>query len=169
MRRVHSLVVGCAFVGLAATTAQAQNRSWGDVAVSVAAVDFDLSGTGQATGVAVRMTREMTRHLVLEARGLFTQPTQQFDSSTVVIPEGQLHYRWHKARWTPFAGAGLGAAAVRSDVGTDWDATVAFSGGTGFRLTDRVGMLGEMRVRGVGWRFTGSLAEWTVGLAWRIP
>lgn len=170
--RVRSALLLVCLSGLvhsAPAQGQTPRESRGDIAVSVAALDFDLSGTGQTAGVAVRATRDVTPHITFEARGLFAKPEQQFGTSTIVVPEAYLLYRWPIARWTPFIGAGTGAAAIRSDLGTDWDATLSVAGGTGFRLTERLGLLGEMRVRGVEWRFVGSIAEWALGLTWRIP
>jgi hypothetical protein len=156
-------------VSVLAVPAQAQQTSWGDVAVSAAAVDYDLSGTGQTAGLAVRLTRDLTDHLVVEARGLFARPNQQFGPSTFVIPEGQLQYRWNLARVTPFVGGGLGASVVRSDFHTDWDPAMSVAGGAGIRLTRQLGLLAEMRVRGIEWDFAASTAEWSLGLAWRLP
>jgi hypothetical protein len=42
------------------------------------------------------------------------------------------------------------------------------AGGTGVRLTDRVGVNGEFRLRGHEWRFTGTTSELSVGLVWRL-
>lgn len=161
----------------AASPAQAQNRSWGELAVSAAAIDYDLSGTGRTTGLAVRLTRDLTDHLVVEGRGLFARPTQQSGPSTLFVPEGQLQYQWRLGRFAPFAGGGVGAAMVhsnfRSDYSTDWDLTMSVAGGTGVRLTEQLGLIGELRVRGIEWDFPGnfpaSTAEWSLGLAWRLP
>jgi hypothetical protein len=156
--------------GSAVSPAFAQDRSWGDIAVSGVGMEYDLSGVGTAPGLAIRATRDVSEHVVFEVRGLFAQPNQQFGPSTLVVPEAQLQYRWNAARFSPFVGVGGGAAMVKSDFhSTDWDPTISFSGGTGVRLTDRLGLLGEVRLRGVEYRFTGSIAEWAVGLAYRLP
>ena len=156
-------------LGALAVPASAQGTSWGDVAVSGVVIDYDLSGTGQTAGVAVRLTRELTDRLALEARGLYARPDQQVGPSTLFIPEAQLQYRWQVARVSPFVGGGIGAAGVWSDIGTDWDPTLSIGGGASVRLSDRVSVVGEMRLRGVEWRFAGSTAEWSGGLAWRLP
>jgi hypothetical protein len=162
---------------LASSPALAQNPSWGDFALTAAVIDYDLSGTGRTAGFGARITRDLTDHLVLEGRGLFARPTQQSGPSTLFVPEAQLQYRWHLGRVTPFAGGGLGAAMVhsnfRSDYSTDWDLTMSVAGGTGVRLTEQLGLIGELRVRGIEWDFPGnfpaSTAEWSLGLAWRLP
>jgi hypothetical protein len=75
------------------------------------------------------------------------------------VPEGHLHYRWDLGRVTLFAGGGLRAARVhsnfRSDYSTDWDLTMSVAGGTGVRLTEQLGLIGELRVRGIEWDFPG--------------
>jgi hypothetical protein len=152
-----------------AASALAQDRSWGDIAVSGVGMEYDLSGVGTAPGLAVRGTRDVSEHVVLEVRGLFAQPNQQFGPSTLVVPEAQLQYRWNAARLSPFVGVGGGLAMVKSSFDTNWDPTVSFSAGTGVRLTEQLGLLGEVRLRGVEYRFTGSIAEWAVGLTYRLP
>ena len=166
---IRLLVFMLAIGGVGASSAFAQGRSWGDVAVSGVGMNYDLSGTGNAPGLAVRTTRDLSDHVVIEFRGLFARPQQQFGSSTLVVPEAQLQYRWNVARLSPFVGAGAGAALVKSSFHSDWDPTIAFSAGTGVRLAEQLGLLGEVRLRGVEWRFTGTIAEWAVGLAYRLP
>jgi hypothetical protein len=153
----------------AASPALAQDKSRGDIAVSAVGMEYDLSGVGTAPGLAIRATRDLTPHVVLEFRGLFAKPEQQFGPSTLFVPEAQIQYRWNIARLSPFVGVGGGAALVTSALASDWDPTISFSGGTGVRLTDQLGLLGEVRLRGVKYRFTGSIAEWGLGLAWRLP
>jgi hypothetical protein len=147
----------------------AQDRSWGEFAVSGVGMEYDLSGVGTAPGLAVRATHDLSEHVVFELRGLFAKPNQQFGPSTLVVPEVQLQYRWNAARLSPFVGVGGGTAMVKSSFDTTWDATVSFSAGTGIRLTEQLGLLGEVRLRGVEYRFTGTIAEWAVGLAYRLP
>jgi hypothetical protein len=154
---------------LVATPSSAYAQILSDVAITAVAVDYDLSGTGQTMGVAARVTRDLGSHLVLEGRGLFARPNQQFGPSTIFLPEAHLHYRWNAGRFAPYAGGGIGTAAVFSDVGTDWDPTLSVAGGTGIRLAPQLSLIAEMRVRGVEWRFAGSIAEWSVGLGWRVP
>jgi hypothetical protein len=148
--------------------AHAQGPSW-DLAVSAARVDYDLSGVGNAPGVAVRTTRKLFSNVSLEVGGLYAKPNRQFGASTLFMPEAQLRYRWNAGRVSPYVGGGLGAAMVRSAFDTDWDATLAVATGTSVRLTDRLSAVGELRLRGHEWRFTGTTAELSAGLAWRLP
>jgi len=162
-----------AFVVGAASAAQAQG-AWQDIKLSASGIDYDLSGTGRTTGVVASVTRTLSPHLALEMRSLFARPCQQFQSCTdvgpasLIAPEAQLQYRWTAGRLEPYVGAGLGASMLRSSFHTDWDPTVSFAAGTGVRLTDRLAVTGEFRLRGHEWRFTGTTTEIAAGLAWRV-
>ena len=57
---------------------------------------------------------------------------------------------------------------VKSDVQTDWDPTLSAAVGTSVRLTRRLGVTGEFRLRGHEWNFTGTTAEISAGLTWRF-
>ena len=159
-----------AFVAVSAIPSQAsaQEAARWDFGAAASVVQFDLSGVGTTPGLVLRASRDLSSHLVLETRGLFAWPDQQSGRSTLFIPEAQLQYRWNLARFSPFVGGGGGFARVSSPLRTDWDATLSIAGGTGIRLTDRVGLIGEMRLRGID-NFTGTTAEWSVGMTWRLP
>lgn len=58
---------------------------------------------------------------------------------------------------------------VKSPFRTEWDPTFSVSAGTDVSLTERVGLIGELRLRGIERRFTGSTAEGSLGMAWRLP
>jgi opacity protein-like surface antigen len=163
--RLRSFVFCCGFMLAGVTPAFAQQPAW-DFGLSAARIDFDLSGTGSAAGVAARASRDVTRNVGIEVRGLFARPEQQAGPSTLFAPDIQVQYRWRIARLTPYAGGGVGFAAVKSPIRTDWDPTTSVAVGTGYRLTDRVRLLGEFRLRGFEWDYVGSTAEWSIGLAW---
>jgi hypothetical protein len=154
---------------LAGGSASAQDYSRWNVGVAAVGVQYDLSGVGNAPGVAIRASRDLTPHLVLETRGLLAWPDQQSGPSTFFVPEAQLQYRWNVARFSPYVGGGGGVAMVKSPFRTEWDSTLSVSAGTGVRLSERVGITGELRLRGIEPRFTGSTAEWSLGMAWRLP
>ena len=154
-------------LGAAVPVAEAQS-AWGDLIVSPARVDFDLSGTGSAAGLAVRATRDLSPRVRLEVGGLYARPEQQFGPSTLFAPEAQLQYSWNMGRLSPYVGGGLGTAMVKSDLHTDWDPTLSAAVGTGIRLTRRLGVTGEFRLRGHEWNVTGTTAEISAGLTWRL-
>ena len=177
MRFVTRFMASFIFVLLVsgASQAQAQSRSWGDLSITAGLVDYDLSGTGQTTGFAIRTRKDLTHSLGLELRGLFARPCQQFQSckdvgpATLFVPEAQLQYRWNAGRLEPFVGAGLGVSALRSSVDTQWDPTVSVSVGTAVRLTERLALNSEFRLRGHEFRFVGSTTEINAGVSWRLP
>ena len=166
-----------AFFLFGATAAHAQNptSSLGDVSVTAGRVDYDLSGTGHTSGLAIRWVKDLNSSVSLELRGLFARPCQQFQScddvgpATLFVPEAQLQYRWKVARLEPFVGAGLGLSTLRSSFHTAADPTVVFSAGTGVRLTERLALTGEFRLRGHEFRFVGTSTEVNAGLSWRLP
>jgi hypothetical protein len=151
------------------SAAHAQQPGWSDVAVSLSHVDYDLSGTGSALGLAVRTTHPLSDRVRVEVRALFSKPDQQFGPSTLFLPETQLQFGWRVGRASPYVGGGIGAAMVKSSYHTDWDPTLSLAAGTGVRLSDRLGLTGEFRLRGHEWEFTGTTAELSAGLAWSLP
>jgi opacity protein-like surface antigen len=169
---LRSLALSCVLVLLGSTAAFAQQStstsSW-DLGVSAAHIDYDLSGTGTAAGLAVRATRHLTPAVSLEIRGLYAKPEQQFGPSTLFAPDVQLQYRWNIARFSPYVGGGVGFATLTKPLHTDWDPTTSVAVGTTVRLTDRVGVTGELRLRGFEWKWAGSTAEWSAGLTWGLP
>ena len=101
------------------------------------------------------------------------RPDQQFGARTTFLaPEAQLQRQLPVAggRVAPYLGAGAGAALdLRRGRfgGTRADLTVSGAGGLRAWLSEQVGLRAELRVRGMGRRFTGSAAEWTLGASWR--
>lgn len=157
-------------VALNVSPAAAQDRSWGDLKVSFAAIDYDLSGTGTAAALAVRATRDLSPSVRLEFGAAIARPEQQLvGTSTLFLPEVQLQYRWNLGRVAPYVGGGIGAALVKWSLLSDWDATLAAAAGTDVRITDRLAVTGEFRLRGHEWRATGTTAEFSAGLSWRLP
>ena len=174
MRSTFLAFCSVASILLAGASPAHAQESWG-LNVSAAYMDFDLSGTGQTGGVAVRAKRALTSGVVLELGGTFARPCQQFQDckttgpATLFAPEAQLQYHWGLGRFEPYVGAGLGASALRSSLRTDWEPTMSFAGGTAVRLTDQLALTGEFRLRGHEWKFTGTTTEISAGLAWRFP
>jgi hypothetical protein len=167
--RIRSVAV-LAFVAVTAIPfkASAQEAARWNFGAAASIINYDLNGVGTTPGMVFTASRELTRHVVLETRGLLAWPDETFGRSTLFIPEAQLQYRWNIARFTPFVGGGGGFARRSSPFHSDWDTTLSVAGGTGIRLTDRVGVLGELRLRGID-DFAASTAEWSVGMTWRLP
>ena len=142
------------------------------VSLSYGVSQFDLSGTGDARMIALRVERMFSRRAILEGGVVVARPGQQFgDTTTLVIPEVQAQLQLAVGRVAPYLGAGMGVAFdFRDDAhgGTQTDVSISVAGGLRGWITDRVGVRAELRVRGFGWRFWGSAAEWTGGLALRL-
>ena len=85
------------------------------------------------------------------------------------MPEVLLHYTWNAGRVSPYAGGGIGTALRTAGFFSDWDPTLSVAGGAAVKLTDRLSLTGELRLRGHEWRFAGTTTELGAGLAWRLP
>jgi len=86
-----------------------------------------------------------------------------------LAPEAQLQFHLPVGRFTPYVGAGIGVVRESSAaIETEWTPTVLFAGGTRVAVNDRVGVFGELRIRGVEWDFVGTMADVVFGAAIRI-
>ncbi len=94
---------------------------------------------------------------------------QTFGPSRLFGPEAHLQYHWLVGRFRPYAGGGGGLSWTDAGVFGTSDAhlTLSVAGGTRFDVTDRIALLGELRLRGIKRDFAGSTAEWMGGL-WRL-
>ncbi len=156
------------FAGGVNRPAAARRSAAAPAARPASVVQDDLAAIGNAPGFAVRASRHLSQHLVVNTRGLVAWPDQRSNRSTLFVPEAQLQYRWTIARFSPYVGGGGGLAMRQSPIRTNWESTLSVAGGTGIRLTDRIGLLGELRLRGIN-NFAASTAEWSVGMTWRLP
>ena len=149
--------------------AQAPATSLGTaIGVAFGASQYDLSGTGTVPHLAMRVTRPLASILLFEAGvGLMRYRTSGRDRASMVFPEAQLQLQAPLGRVAPYLGLGggiaIGAISDAADVGP------TASGAVGLRIgvTPAMALGAELRVRGTGSEFTGSTAEWTLGVAWR--
>jgi outer membrane protein W len=133
------------------------------------AMNYDLSGTGTTPAFTARVSHGLGANFVLEGGVLVAKPDQQFGPSTLIAPEAQLQYHFRAGRFTPYLGAGLGFIRESADViETDWTQTVSFAGGSRVSLNERVGLFGELRIRGVEWDFTGTTTDIVGGVVVRL-
>jgi hypothetical protein len=169
--QLAAAVLAAAAAAPAHAHAQAGASTRPSIAVGAGVSQFDLSGTGTAPVFTARVDYPLGRVLLAEGGVAVARPDQQFgDTTTFVVPEVGVQIQLPR-RVAPYLGVGVGAALDfrrERDGGTVSDPT--FSGAAGVRawLTERVGLRGELRVRGIGTRFTGSAAEWTGGAALRF-
>ena len=169
----RSLLSAALLAAAVAAPARGQTAVAPRPAVSVAAgvSQFDLSGTGSARVVAVRAERPLARALLAEVGVAVARPRQQFErTTTLVIPEVALQLQL-PARVAPYVGVGVGDAMdfrPESVGGLRQQLTVSGAAGVRAWLGERLGVRGELRVRGIGRNFAGSTAEWTGGAALRF-
>jgi len=172
MSRSRFIVIALAVAAVLLTLAEparAQDRS---ISVSSGLFNFDLSGTGNAALVAASLDCRAFGNWVVEGGVTFAFPSQQFgDRTTFVIPEGALFHQWTRGMVVTFAGGGIGAAIdFRDDEfgGTETDLALFGGGGVRVNLSDSVGILGELRLRGFGTNFAGSATEIRGGASFRF-
>jgi hypothetical protein len=170
-RYLATLSFAFAFVTLPAPSARAQtsqNSGWGDLSISAARIDYDLSGVGSAPGFSIRTTRDLSPNVALEFGGVFAKLEQPLGTTPLFMPEAHVRYRWNLGRFSPYMSGGMGASLVTSSFHSDWDPTLSIAGGTGVRLTERLAAVGELRIRGHQFNFAGSTADISGGLVWRL-
>jgi hypothetical protein len=135
-------------------------------------MQYDLSGTGDEMMYAARVEAPYSRLLILEGGIAGARLKQQFgDTTTFIVVDGQAQLQWPLRVVRPYIGAGAGMsidARDDEDGGTDTDIALSAAVGARAPLRDRLGMRAELRVRGIGTNFSGSTAEWTLGLSWRL-
>lgn len=135
-------------------------------------MQYDLSGTGDAMMWTARVETPWTRVLILEGGAIVAHPGQQFgDTTTFVVIDAQAQLQWPVYVFRPYVGVGPGVALdfrSTADRGTQADLTLSAAAGVRAPLRDRLGIRAELRVRGIGERFTSSTAEWTLAVSWRL-
>jgi hypothetical protein len=149
--------------GAAAQTSAPPSAGPG-ITLAAGIMDFDLSGVGNTPVGAIRADFPLSRVFGLEAALAVAAPDQQSGSSTIVFPEVQLQAGAPLGRVAPYAGVGLGIHRIFTSSGDNSDVT--FSGGVGARVgvTDRLGLVLDGRLHGIGTDFSASTTELTVGV-----
>ncbi|HKP75440.1 MAG TPA: outer membrane beta-barrel protein [Longimicrobiaceae bacterium] len=173
---IRALVRSSAFAAAAAILAapahaqKAPPQPFAGPGITLAAgvMNFDLSGTGNTPTFALRADLPLSRIFSLEAAVAGARPNEQSGTSTILFPEVQLQAGLPLGRITPYAGAGLGIYRLEGVGGGNSDLT--FSGGAGLRaaLTERLGVVLDGRVHGIGTDFSASTSELTLGLRWSL-
>jgi hypothetical protein len=168
--RVFSSVCLVCFVFLAAARGAHAQAAQNTLGAGVGVVQYDLNGVGNAAGLTVRGTRALTNHLAVEGSLPVAWPRETFGRTRLFAPEAHLQYHWLAGSFRPYAGGGAGFAwrdrgAFAAD---ELNLTLSVAGGTRFDLTERVALLGELRLRGIERDFAASTAEWMGGVSWRL-
>ena len=134
-------------------------------------MQFDLSGTGTAPMLALRVDLPWSTHLWFEPGVTLARPEQGFGRSTFVVAEMHAHAMVPLGGFAPYLGGGVGRAFDMRDEefgGTRGELSLAAAAGVRAQLSTRAGARAELRIRGLSKEFEGSTAEWTAGLSWRF-
>lgn len=167
MKIIRTLSLALFIISATSGLAFAQAKT--SLSLGAGITNFDLSGTGTTPVFTARLSRDLGAKFVFEGGLLVAKPEQQFGSSTLIAPEAQLQFHLPIGRLTPYLGAGIGVVRESADViETDWTPTVSFVGGTKVGINDRVGLFGELRIRGYEWRFVGTMADVVFGATIRL-
>ena len=139
------------------------------VAVVAGVAQYDLSGTGDETFIALRIDLPMAEYLYVEPSfGYMSYESQGEEDIRHLSAEVQVQGSWPLGRWRPYLGVGAGGFFdLRKQRGGSDLVQPAFSGATGLRvdLPSGFGARAELRVRGIETGFTGTVAEWGAGLS----
>jgi hypothetical protein len=151
-------------------SAQAAPLSGAGVALMGGAAQYDLSGTGTTGVVSLRVDDMPKRWLVTElAFGFLHPPMQSGARETLLIPEGQIQVQAPFSHVMPYLGLGGGAVFAHGEGRSETSGTASVATGLRIVLPNvPVTLQAELRVRGIGKSFSGSTAEWTGGLRWRL-
>src|SRR5687768_17131894 len=170
MKIIRTLSFALFTIAAGSIPAFAQSERETSLILGGGVMNFDLSGTGTVPAFTARVSRELGANFVLEGGFTFAKPDQQFGDSTLIAPEAQLQYRFQAGRFTPYLGAGIGVTRESSDglSETDWTSTISFAGGTRVSINDRVGVFGELRIRGYEWDFVGTMTDVVGGVVVRL-
>lgn len=145
-----------------AVTAGPHNKT---ISLIAGVSQFDLSGTGMAPIVGARADMEINRWFVGEVGFTAMRPLEQFGQrATYILPELQLQAQLPLSVVRPYLGLGAGASFAQ-----ETERTVAVAGGARVLLPGTsTALRAELRVRGIRGDFSGSMAEWTLGVGRRF-
>jgi hypothetical protein len=168
-RFVGSLCIAAclAVIGMPkAASAQAASNS---IVVGTTMMEFDLAGVGTAPGMTIRASRALTDHLAIEGSFPMSWLSEDVGRSKLFAPEAHLQYHWRVGAFRPYVGGGAGIAwRDRGLFGNSTaNLTLSVAGGTRFDVSERIAVLGELRLRGIERDFAGSTADFMGGLSWR--
>lgn len=168
---VLALVVALFLTAASADRARAQDvMPPTHVSFNTGLFQFELAGSGYAPMLAFRAATPISAVLLFEGALLAARPGQQFgETTTFIVPEGQVQLALPFTSVIPYMGLGLGAAIdFRGGNGGGTQADMTISGSLGIKswFSDTVGAQAEFRARGIDPEFSGSSSEYTIGLIW---
>lgn len=162
------LVAGNLLLMPAAAAAAQDGPAPRAISLTAGAVQFDLSGTGTAFGVAPRLTLPVTSGVAVEIGALISRIDEQTGNTTLIVPEVHVQHFWRTGRVRPFVGGGMGVGYRDTAFGSDADLVLSGGGGALIDVSDRLSLRAEFRLRGFEEDFVGTTAEWLGGIAWRF-
>ena len=140
------------------------------VALTLGLSQYDLSGTGTESTIALRIDLPMSDYLYAEPGFAYMQyRTDGGESIRHLTAEVQLQGSYPFGRWRPYLGAGAGGFfdLRKQRGGAEFvEPTVSGAGGVRVAVVSDLGARAELRVRGIGRHFGGSAAEWSAGAFW---
>jgi hypothetical protein len=138
------------------------------ITLAAGLMGFNLDGSGSTAVSALRADFPLSRVFTIEAAVARGRPEERLGTSTIYFPEVQLQAGAPLGRVTPYAGAGFGIYRLVGPTGANSDVT--FSGGAGARvaLTDRLGVVLDGRVHGIGTDFSARTGELSLGLRLKL-
>ena len=171
MHRIHVRTVGllAALLLGAATAARAQSGSGPAVSISFGARAYDLAESGgRAVLAAIRTEYPLARGLILEFAGSVADPPgDPPERSTTSVLEAQVQIPAPLGRLAPYAGAGLGIARTRGPGDeTGSEAVVSVGAGARYSFSSQLGLVADLRARGLGFAFEDDHLDLTVGIRW---
>jgi len=148
-----------------ATGAQGLDGSGRALGIVGGAFQYDLSGTGTTGFGGVRLEWPIASYVIVEPGLTYARYTTQGGTGvSLLFPEIQLQVTRPVGRVRPFIG--IGAGPVVAFGGDDSETELGLSGGVGLRtrVAPDWSARAELRLRAIN-PWTGSAAEWTLGLS----
>lgn len=138
------------------------------IGLSAGSTWYDLSGTGSARAVAVRLEYAAKRWLTLEASNTTFRTQAKFDiSRSYNVVDFQTQFQMPDALVRPYLGIGCGSVFTEGASG----ARVSLSSALGLRFLlprSNFDTKSELKVRSYGSSFAGSSFEASFGVAYRF-
>jgi hypothetical protein len=168
-RVVNSMCLAASLLLLATPKSAHAQAAQNSIVAGFSVMQFDLTGVGTAPGMTIRASRALTNHIAVEGSFPTSWLTEDFGKSKLFAPEAHLQYHWQAGSFRPYVGGGAGIAwRDRGLFGnSDVNLTLSVAGGSRFDVTERLAVLGELRLRGIDRNFAGSTADFMGGLSWR--
>lgn len=138
------------------------------ISANIGWAQWDLSGVGSSPMVAVRLDHQVgPQALLVEGSLAALRADEQGGSRSYLTTEVQLQLQVPRAV-APYLGVGAGAFSRVSGANSpEHDLTTSAAAGVRLRqVIPGAVVRAELRVRGIGTGFTGSVAEWTAGIGW---